>query len=205
MVARECRVVLLGQRLPLVAVLSPARARRGRPIAARGWLQPRKFSFESLDVPSCLLRIYRVVGARSRWSLVVLCFRGSLRLIIERVCSSVCFVGHAACSAGHLGTCFVLRLLAAAAARRGAAGASETCAPRARHWRFLRLRGCGHALLDRSVGQFPRVRDSLRPILLYRADQRALTLVALHDSCTRDSVCARLVDYSNRCSRLAGG
>ena len=48
------------------------------------------------------------------------------------------------------------------------------------------------------------MRDSLRHILLYRADQRALTLAAQHGSCTRDIVYAGLVDYLNRGSRLAG-
>ena len=163
MVARECRVVLLGQRFPLVIVFGPARA-RSRP-AARMWFQHLKLSIQTLDVPSCLLRIYHG-GARSRWSLVVLRSRGSLQRIHERsVCAGVNVIRRPACCVGHFVACFVLRLLAKAAPRRGTAGVS-TCAPRARHRCFRRLRGCGHALLDCSVGQFPRVRGCLSGVLL---------------------------------------
>ena len=88
----------------LMAVFSPARA-RGRP-AARMWFQPLKPFIQTLDVPSCLLRIYRVIGVRSHRSLVVLCFRCSLRWIHDSVCASVSVIGRPACCAGHLGTCF---------------------------------------------------------------------------------------------------
>ena len=88
----------------LMAVFSPARA-RGRP-AARMWFQPLKPLkpfIQTLDVPSCLLRIYRVIDVRSHRSLVVLCFRCSLRWIHDSVCASVRVIGRPACGAGHLG------------------------------------------------------------------------------------------------------
>ena len=126
-------LVLLGLRFPLVVVFSPARA-RGSPVAARAWLQSLQLSVETFDVPSCLLRIQRVV---------VLRFQSSLRRIHDRVCASVGVIGNPACCAGHSGTSFI-RLLAAAP-RPGTAGASA-CAPRARYRRFLKSRS-RHPLL----------------------------------------------------------
>ena len=105
----------------LMAVFSPARA-RGRP-AARMRFQPFKLSFQTLDVPPCLLRIYSV-GPRSRRSLVVLRFCDWCRRIHESVCAGVSVIGRPAWLAKRLGTCFVARLLAKAALRWETAGVS---------------------------------------------------------------------------------